>query len=112
MGALYKNVCYPDSVSARQAVCSDYVARSTDGAVWSSSCTSTVFTGSTMSVELLMDGALNKSFTQAWPVTPDCDFEGGVSLAYDYFLVAITFLCIVWGGKKLLQLFDHSHADT
>jgi hypothetical protein len=58
------------------------------------------------------NGGTCTASVQPWPVLPSCDHSGGVSLSYDYFLVALTLLCAVWGGKKLIQLFDTNHADS
>jgi hypothetical protein len=113
MGALFSNVCYPTQAIARAQVCSKFDAKimaSTN--LYTSECTSTDFTTATMAICKRTNGGACTTVAQPWPVMAVCDHDGGVSLSYDYFLVALTFLCIVWGGKKLIQLFDHHHADS
>jgi hypothetical protein len=80
--------------------------------LYTADCSSTDFSGPTMDLCKRMNGGICTTVSQPWPVTPDCSHDGGVSLSYDYFLVGLTFICIVWGGKKLIQLFDHNHADS
>lgn len=113
MGALFNNVCYPSQDLARQTVCSNFdVKNSVSTNLYTSECTSTVFNGATMSICKRTNGGACTTIAQPWPVTPVCDHDGGVGLSYDYFLASLAFLCIVWGGKKLIQLFDHHHADS
>lgn len=107
MGALFQNVCYPDQASARQQACAQFdlkVGATTN--VYTTQCTSTTFTTATMSLCTRTNGGTCTTRTQPWPVTPACDYDGGVSLGYDWFLASIAFLVICWGGKKLINLFD------
>ena len=113
MGALYKNVCYPTQDQARLEHCSQAgtsILVTTN--MYTSECTSTVFTGATMSICKRTNGGACTVQTQPWPLTPACAHDGGVSLAYDWFIASIVFLVICWGGKKLIQLFDHEHNPT
>lgn len=113
MGALYQNVCYPDQATARAQACSGFEARSVQGGdLYTAQCTSTAFDGATMDLCKRTNGSACTTVTQPWPQTPECSFEGGVSLSYDYFLAAIAFLVIVWGGKKLIQLFDNNTLES
>jgi len=112
MGALYKNVCYSNQDYARAEACSDFssnVMATTN--LYTSECTSTVFTGTTMNICKRTNGGTCTTITQPWPQTPSCAHDGGVTLAYDWFLASIAFLVICWGGKKLIQLFDHEHVQ-
>lgn len=113
MGALFQNVCYPSPVEARTQACALFDVKNSVGAtLYSNECTSSVFTGPTMSICKRTNGGACTTIAQPWPLTPACSHEGGVTLSYDYFLVVLAFLIIVWGGKKLIQLFDHHHADS
>lgn len=113
MGALFQNVCYPTQAMARAQACSGFdvkVMATTN--LYTSECTSTDFTVANMSICKRTNGGTCVTTSQPWPVTPTCDHDGGVTLSYDYFLASLTFLCIVWGGKKLVQLFDTHHAES
>jgi hypothetical protein len=113
MGALFQNVCYPTQEMARVSACSGSHSQSLIGTdVFTSECTSSDFTGATMELCKRTNGGACVTVTSPWPSTPLCDHAGGVTLSYDYFLVALAFLCVVWGGKQLIKLFDHHHADS
>ncbi len=98
---------------ARVSACSGVQASAiVGGDLITAECTSSAFGGATMDICKRTNGGSCLSVASPWPATPDCAHDGGVTLSYDYFLAAITFLCVVWGGKKLIQLFDHHHADS
>jgi len=110
MGYLYRDVCYPKQADARQVACSKFDAKvmvSTN--LYTAECTSTVYTGANMSICKRTNGGACTTVSPPWPTMPTCAHDGGVSLSYDYFLAAITVLAAVWGGKKLIQLFDVHH---
>ena len=107
MGALFQNVCYPDQSAARQQACAKFDAKvMATTNLYTTECTSTTYTAATMSLCKRTNGGTCTTVAQPWPVTPPCDYEGGVSLGYDWFLASIAFLVICWGGKKLINLFD------
>jgi hypothetical protein len=108
MGALYKNVCFPTQAIARAQACSSFDAKvMATTNLYTTECISTDFTTVNMTLCKRTNGGTCATVSQPWPTLPDCSFEGGVSLAYDWFLASITFVVIVWGGRKLIQLFDH-----
>jgi hypothetical protein len=112
MGALFNNVCYPSQDIARQNACSQFDLKNSVGEnLYTNECSSVTFS-EPMSICKRTNGGACTTITQPWPAMPVCDHDGGVSLSSDYFLAALAFLCIVWGGKKLIQLFDHHHADS
>lgn len=113
MGALFQNVCYADQVEARKQACSTFdtkVMATTN--LYTSECTSTVYTGATMAICKRTNGGNCTTVNQPWPVTPACDYDGSINLAVDWFYASIAFVCIVWGGKKLVQLFDHNTVES
>jgi hypothetical protein len=113
MGALYQNVCYPTQEAARVQACSTFDAKvMATTNLYTSECTSTVFTGATMAICKRTNGGACTTVTPPWPVTPACDHDGGVSLAADWFLASIAFLAICYGGKRLIQLFDRNTVDA
>ena len=59
-----------------------------------------------------IDGGTCTTLSKPWPLTPACDHVGGVSLSYDYFLAALGLLALIWGAKKLIQLFNTHHAES
>lgn len=123
MGFLFNNVCYPDMQTANTAECSLLTKSSIDssGQLVQLSCFNApvpTFPGmlpngnGTYYMTKYTDGIFVSQYQVPASFYPECLHDGGVTLAYDYFLAAITFLCIVWGGKKLIQLFDNHHADS
>lgn len=113
MGALYQNVCYPTQEAARAQACSTFDAKvMATTNLYTTECTSTAFTGTTMTLCKRTNGGTCTNINQPWPVTPVCDHDGGVSLSYDYFLAVIPALCVIWGLKKLIELFNTPHTDT
>ena len=113
MGALFQNVCYPTQAIARAQACSnvDVKVMATTN-LYTTECTSTDFTTANMTLCKRTNGGTCTTVAQPWPVTSVCTHDGGVTLAYDWFLASIAFLCIVWGGKKLIQLFDHNTIES
>lgn len=113
MGALYQNVCYPSQETARVHVCSGFDLKALQGAdVITTQCTSIAFDGLAMDLCKRTNGGTCTTLQQPWPLTPECAHDGGVTLAYDWFVASIAFLCIVWGGKKLIDLFNTNSLDT
>jgi hypothetical protein len=107
MGALFKGVCYPSQEQARAEACTQFDAKvMATTNLYTTECTSTVFTGVTMALCKRTNGGTCAVVNQPWPVTPACDHDGGVSLSLDYFYAALGFIVVVWGLKRLLQLFD------
>lgn len=112
MGALLNNVCYPTQTDARMEHCARFDAKvMATTNLYTSECTSTVYTGATMAICKRANGGACTTIAQPWPVTPACDYSGGVTLATDWFLASFAFVCIVYGGRKLVQLFDTSPID-
>jgi hypothetical protein len=113
MGSLFQNVCYPTQAQALTSACSVAGSRNSVGAdVFTSECVSSDNGAGGFEMCNRVNGGTCASTAQPWPVLPSCDHDGGVSLSYDYFLVALALLCAVWGGKKLIQLFDTHHAES
>ena len=113
MGALYQNVCYPSEVEARKQVCASVDVKTMDTTnLYTTECTSTVYTTADMSLCKRTNGGNCTTQSQPWPVTPACAHDGGISLATDWFYASITLVCIVWGGRKLIKLFDYNTIDT
>lgn len=113
MGALFQNVCYPTQEVARAQACSTFDAKvMATTNLYTSECTSTVFTGATMNICKRTNGGACTTVTQPWPTMSACDHSGGVSLSYDYFLAALVLLAVIWGSKKLIQLFNTHHAES
>jgi hypothetical protein len=113
MPALYKNVCYPTVEAARQEACSSFdtkVMATTN--LYTSECTSTVFNTANMTICKRTNGGTCANVSQPWPVTPNCTYDGGVTLAYDWFLASIALVITVWGGRKLIQLFDQPTTES
>lgn len=113
MGALYRNTCYATQADARAEICASFDAKvMATTNLYTSECTSTVFTGATMNICKRTNGGACTNQTQPWPVTPTCNYEGGTTLAYDYFLGALGFLVVVWGSRKLMELFTAPTIET
>lgn len=113
MGALYKNVCYPTQSLARQESCTQFDSKNMVGAnLYTSECTSTVYTTANMAICKRTNGGVCTTVAQPWPFTPSCSHDGGVSLAYDWFLASMALVAVVWGGKKLIQLFEHNTVES
>lgn len=107
MGALFRDTCYPTQEIARAQACAMFDAKvMASSNLYTSECTSTVFTGATMAICRRTNGGNCTTSNQPWPITPACEHDGGVSLSLDYFYAALAFLVVVWGLKRLLQLFD------
>lgn len=111
MGYLHKGVCYPAQVDARVAACSDYPLTWGDAAgLHSVQCSATIdFSSTSMTLTRTTDGASPVTIVQPWPTQPDCNFSGSTDLAYDWMGAALLLLAIVWGGKRLINLFDQHH---
>jgi hypothetical protein len=113
MGALYKNVCYPTQEVARAQACSSFDAKvMATTNLYTTECTSTTFTTTTMALCKRTNGGACTTVAQPWPVTPPCDHDGGVTLSYDYFLAVIPALAVIWGLKKLIDLFSAPHTES
>lgn len=113
MGFLFQNVCYPSDTLAKQAACSGA------GGVWgqnttvlTTECTNTTFTATTMTMCRRSNGGTCTTFTQPYPAFSSCTFDGGPAYAMDWLYVAMAVLVIVWGGKRLINLFDSPHAES
>jgi hypothetical protein len=107
MGALFNNVCYPTQDIARQQACATFDAKvMATTNLYTTECTSTTYTATTMTLCKRTNGGTCTNISQPWPVTPACDYDGGVTLAYDWFLASVAFVVICWGGKKLINLFN------
>lgn len=113
MGALFQNVCYPTQEMARVQACSkvDVKVMSTTN-LYTTECTSATFTTANMTLCKRINGGACTNVSQPWPVTPACAHDGGVTLAYDWFLASMVFFCIVYGGKRLISLFDRPTIET
>ena len=113
MGTKFKDVCYPTQDDARQASCGSFGASVMSGSdLHTSECSSVSYSAAMMDICKRTNGGVCTTIAQPWPNMPTCSHDGGVSLSYDYFLAGITLLAIVWGGKKLIQLFDNHHAES
>lgn len=112
MGNLVNNVCYPTIQEARKAYCSTFDLSQMEGtSFYTATCNSTAFSTANMNVCVRLNGGGCLTRTQPYPTMPTCDHDGGITLAYDWFIASIAFLVIVWGGKKLIQLFDTHHLE-
>lgn len=80
------------------------------GNLYTAECISS--SGPAMDLCKRIDGGSCATISKPWPVTPPCDYSGGVSLSYDYFLAALVLLAAIWGTKKLIQLFNTHHAES
>lgn len=111
MGFLHKGICYPTQADARVSACSDYPVTWGDGSsVHSLQCSASIdFAASTMTLTRTTDGASPVTIVQPWPTQPECNFAGSTDFAADWFAVALLFLAVVWGGKKLIGIFDQPH---
>ena len=113
MGYQYQNVCYPDQQTARVTACAQFDAKTIfSGDLITAECVSTDFTGPDMTLCKRTNGGTCATVSQPWPITATCDHDGGVSLAYDWFLASMAFFCIVYGSKRLMDLFDKPHIES
>ena len=113
MGFLNNNICYPTIAQARQNQCNSFYQTQLQGtSIYTATCDSTTFTTANMSICVRLNGGGCLTRTEPYPPMPTCDHDGGVTLAYDWFLASITFLIIVWGGKQLIKLFTTHHNET
>ena len=111
MGSLYKGVCYPDLQSAQREVCSAQSQTwGVTDTVFSATCSVEQSDENRIVVYLKKNGETYNYFKQEYPVFAECDHTGGSGLAYEWFLVAMGLLVVVWGGKQLLRLFEN-HQD-
>lgn len=110
MGALFRNVCYQSQEDARAQACNTFDSKVMVSAnLYTSECTSTAYTGATMTICKRTNGGACTNVSQPWPVTPSCDYAGGSTLALDWFYVLVVVLCLVYGIKRLIALFDAPH---
>lgn len=113
MGALFQNVCYPDQASARQQACAQFDARvMATTNLYTTECTSTTYTAATMSLCKRTNGGACTTVPQPWPVTPPCDYSGGVTLGYDWFLASMAFVIVCWAARKLINLFTNDTVQS
>lgn len=113
MGALFQNVCYPTQEAARQQACARFDAKvMATTNLYTTECTSTTFTGTTMALCKRTNGGACTTVNQPWPVTPPCAYDGGVTLAYDWFLASMAFVVVAWAGKQLINLFTNDTVQS
>ena len=111
MGALFKGVCYPDPAVAKAEVCNaQWVTWGSGDNVMTAECTSSNFDLPSMSVCRRTNGGICTTSSTPYPAFSPCDYAGSQNLAYEWFLMALGLLVVVWGGKQLMKLFD-SHQD-
>lgn len=110
-GFLFKGVCYPSQVDARQAACSEYPLQWASGtSVYSLSCAPAVdLTAPLMSMCRQSDGGSCAITSQPWPSMADCNFAGASDLVLDWGGVSMVLLVTVYAGKRLIALFDTHH---
>ena len=110
-GYLFKGVCFPDALSARQAACSEFpLTWASDTSVYSLSCSPTIdLESSSMSMCRTTDGGPCATTSQPWPTFPDCNFSGSSDLVLDWGFLAMSLLVVIWGGKRLAALFNTHH---
>ena len=107
-GALFSNVCYPTQSEARQAACSQYDAKvMATTNLYTSECTSTVYTAATMTICKRTNGGACTNVTPPWPITPVCEV-----FAPDKFGITPTDMSYVyaWGVSAVLALFMVGYA--
>lgn len=111
MGSLYKGICYPTLIDAKNNICSTFSGSSltVENNVSTYSCSFEYIQNDRMIVFKYLDGIEVGYAKLDWPQVPDCDFAGTSDLAYEWFIIALSFLVVVWGGKQLLKLFDVHH---
>ena len=108
MGALFKGVCYPTEAEAQTQACSSAFFSFGSGAdVHTSQCVG-LQTGA-MQMQRLTNGTLSSSYLQTLPPLPECSYDGGVSMALEFFGAALALLVVVWCGRKLAAVFWKNH---
>lgn len=111
MGNLYKGVCYPELLNAKLEACSaQSLVWGVNQTFYSSQCEASQSSGNFMMIVLKKDGKTFNTLKQDYPTFSQCDHTGTSGLAYEWFLMAMGLLVIVWGGKQLLRLFEN-HSD-
>ncbi len=132
MGVLHKGVCYPDTQTAKKEFCSSFYT------LWGGSSSTTISTGNgngnannsttvttqtfsslecmatnfeipTLPICRRLNGGSCVAGTTTYPTFTPCDHAGSQDLAYEWFLIALGLLVVVWGGKQLVRLFDFHH---
>ena len=111
MGSLFKGVCYPDFQEVKNQSCSQYSGQTIrdDGIVFSYWCAAEYVEKDSMYVYKAKNGEAFEMSPYPWPVVTDCDYSGTTDLAYEWFLLAMGLLVVVWGGKLLIRLFESHH---
>lgn len=106
MGFQFKDVCYPTAEAAKQASCAaQYNIWGNTTTVYSSDCTSTAFTGSSMTVCKRTNGGACTNVTVPYPTFQPCTWDNPASLSSEYFGAVLAFLVIVWVGSRMYRLF-------
>lgn len=111
MGALFKGVCYPDAVAARQEACSASAATWGSGtSAITTECATSNFTLPTFEVCKRIDGGLCSILTYE-PFFPDCEYAGGTDMALEWLYLVLPILATLWGVKKLAEMFSTNPKD-
>lgn len=111
MPALYRGVCYPTTAQAKAEHCSQTLA------AWGSGSTAYTLecvpdadpSAPTYGACVRVNGSACTTSSVAYPSFPECDYEGGASVAYDWGLSALALLVVIYGGKQLIRLFEVHH---
>lgn len=113
MGYLFQNVCYPAPELAKQATCAEqYKVWGNTTTVYSSECTSTVFTGTSMTVCKRTNGGACANVTVPYPSYPSCVWDSPASLSSEYFAAILAFLVIVWVASGMYRMFWKSGNES
>lgn len=113
MGALFKGVCYPDVLAAKQAACSSMSATWGSGSsVFSLECASSDFSGPTFDVCRRENGGECQMLVYPAPTFSECGFSGGVDFASEWLYLLLPVIVTLWGIKKLIGLFDINREDA
>ncbi len=108
MGYSHKGICYPTEQQAETAYCESWTQTglSSTGDLISSRCTGV--SGGVATVERL-NGATIATVNVPAPTFAPCEHDGGVSMALDYWYLALGFCAVLWGAKQLHNLFRGRH---
>lgn len=111
-GSLYKSVCFSDIALAKAAQCSDQgisAINPADGTVFVSRCEGADSTNDIMYSLVFKNGALANSMKIPYPTFPDCVYDGGASMAVDYFGAVLSALVVIALAARLKQIFWKNH---